>query len=228
MSLRVLLADDHPLFRQAMTASIQRVRPGTVVEEVDSLAEACAALKRDPQVALVLLDLKLTDAHGLEGLMTLRTEFPQAPVAIVSASEDGATISNAMVYGAVGFIPKSAGLADLGAALEAILEGDVWLPPGLALPPPMREAQLLASLSSAQMRIFTALRQGQSNKEIAFEAGVTEATVKAHLTQIFKKLNVANRTQAYILLQAAMVDEEAETILRRDRGWTPDGESSEG
>jgi DNA-binding NarL/FixJ family response regulator len=204
LSRRILLADDHPLFREALTVAVSRAAPDFDVEGVESLAEAQASLRAEPDVALVLLDLRLTDAQGFQGLLALRAEFSHAPIVVVSASEDAATISNAIAYGAVGFIPKSAGLATLGDALRAILEGDVWTPPGKALPPPEPGAIQLASLTTAQMRVLAELRRGRSNKQIAHDLGVTEATVKAHITQIMRKLNVVNRTQILILVQAIL------------------------
>lgn len=200
MQRRVLLADDHPLFRGALRAAVSRVYPDFLIEEVDSLEGARAALSRFDDVELVLLDLKLPDSEGIVGLLALRAEFPQVAVVVVSATEDIATVSNVIAAGAQGFIPKSAPLNEISDGLQAVLEGDVWTPKGATLIAPSPGIAAMASLSPAQARILTYLRRGLLNKQIAFELGVTEATVKAHMTGAFKKLGVFNRTQALIML----------------------------
>ncbi len=200
---RVLLADDHPLFRGALRAAVSRVWPAFAIEEVDSLEGARAALAAFDDIELVLLDLKLPDSEGIVGLLALRAEFPQVAVVVVSASEDIVTISNVVAAGAQGFIPKSASLAEISEGLQAVLEGDLWTPKGATLVAPSPGVKALATLSPAQARILTYLRRGLLNKQIAFELGVTEATVKAHMTGAFKKLGVVNRTQALIMLAQA-------------------------
>lgn len=153
---RILLADDHPLFRDALRAAISRLWPECLIDEADSLGGASALLHSNPLVDLVLLDLKLPDCEGFSGLLALRAEFSQAPVVIVSATEDAATVSNAIAAGAQGFIPKSAPLNLMAQALEAIMGGDVWTPPDLRLTRPSKSIIALASLSPAQARILCA------------------------------------------------------------------------
>jgi DNA-binding NarL/FixJ family response regulator len=135
---RVLLADDHPMFREALRAAVNRLRPDFLIDQADSLATTRAALQRDDDVDLVLLDLKLPDCEGLAGLLALRAEFPHAPIIVVSASEDALTVNNAIAAGALGFIPKSASMAMMSDALATILDGDVWTPTHLALTLPAR------------------------------------------------------------------------------------------
>lgn len=197
---RIVIADDHPLFRAALATAIVRAAPNAVLEETSSLAGARAALSLGP-VDLLLLDLKLSDSAGFAGLAGIRADFPAAPVAIVSASEDDGAIRRALAFGAAGFIPKSASLPDMVEALKAILAGDGWAPPlsGDAPVEPM-EARI-ASLTPSQLKILIGLQQGRLNKQIAFDLGVTEATIKAHLTGVFRKLGVHNRTQAVIAAQ---------------------------
>lgn len=205
---RVLLADDHPLFREALGTTIRHIWPDVAVDEVDCLRDAMAALDVAASYELVLLDLKLPDCDGFGGLLALRSAHPDTAIAIVSAREDSATISNAIACGAAGFIPKSATAARLREALEAILAGDVWTPDDHG-PPPTDAVRAIASLSPAQLRILSGLRRGLLNKQIAYEISVTEATVKAHMTALFRKLGVTSRTQALILAQA--LDVEAPT-----------------
>lgn len=202
---RVLLADDHPLFREALRGTINRIRPDLDVEEVDTLAEAQERLSAS-RYLLVLLDLKLPDCEGFLGLMTLRSAFPKTAVAIVSATEGAHVVNNAIAYGAVGYIPKSVRPAELAQALSAILEGDVWTPPNLDVESPSREAALIASLSPSQAKILVGMMRGQLNKQIAYDLGLTESTIRAHITGIFKKLGVGNRTQAALFIKNASID----------------------
>lgn len=202
---RIIVADDHPLFRAALVSALARAAPGAVVEETPSLAGAREALTRGP-VDLLLLDLRLSDSEGFAGLAGVRSDFPAVPVVVVSASEDGGTIARALAFGAAGFIPKSATLGEMIEALAAIRAGDVWAPatPDLAAVEPM-EARI-ASLTPSQLKILIGLQQGRLNKQIAFDLGVTEATIKAHLTGVFRKLGVQNRTQAVIAARALSIE----------------------
>lgn len=194
---RIVVADDHPLFRAALRSAVDKAAPGAVVEECASLAEARAALAGAP-VDLLLLDLKLSDSEGMAGLSAIRAEHPAVPVAVVSASEEPVVVRRALALGASGFIPKSAGLPQMVEAIAAILAGESWAPET-----PQGEGDDLlsriASLTPSQLRILEGLKAGRLNKQIAFDLGVSEATIKAHLTSVFRKLGVHNRTQAVIL-----------------------------
>ncbi|GAW41581.1 Transcriptional regulatory protein DegU [Brevundimonas sp. SH203] len=194
---RIVVADDHPLFRAALRSAVDKAAPGAEVIECASLAEARAALQAGP-VDLLLLDLKLSDSEGMAGLAALRAEHPAVPVAVVSASEDAPVVRNALGLGAAGFIPKSAALPQMVEAIAAILAGDGWAP---ELPEVADDglAERVASLTPSQLRILEGLKAGRLNKQIAFDLGVSEATIKAHLTSVFRKLGVQNRTQAVIL-----------------------------
>ena len=201
---RVVVADDHPLFRAAIAAALMRAAPGASVEETSSLAGAREALSRGV-VDLLLLDLKLTDSEGFSGLVELRGQFPAVPIVVVSASEDGATVRRVRAFGAAGFIPKSATLEEMAAGLSAVRAGDSWFPPlGEDAVDPMVER--IASLTPSQLKILIGLQQGRLNKQIAFDLGVTEATIKAHLTSVFRKLGVQNRTQAVIAAQSLALE----------------------
>ena len=198
----VVIADDHPLFRAALRAAVERAAPGAEIHETDSLAGALALLAAH-EVGLLLLDLKLADSEGFLGLSRVRAEHPVVPVAVVSASEDGATVRRALALGAAGFVPKSAALDVMVTAFQALLAGDGWAPV-LADDAPA-EAELngrLASLTPSQLRILAGLREGRLNKQIAHDLGVSEATIKAHLTAVFRKLGVQNRTQAVLLARS--------------------------
>lgn len=194
--MRVLLVDDHPLFRQAMAATVRQIAPDGPdgsIEHFDTLSEARAALGKDGGAnALVLLDLKLPDSQGISGLLGLKAQAPDATVAIVSATDDHETVQTAQACGASGFISKSASVEELAAAIETLLAGEEWFTE--TGPDNGREP-----LTAAQARIVEGVHRGLMNKQIAYEMGISEATVKYHLTGIFRKLGVQTRAQLLTL-----------------------------
>ena len=196
---RIVVADDHPLFRAALRSAVDKAAPGAEVVECASLAEARAAMVAGP-VDLLLLDLKLSDSEGMAGLAAVRAEQPAVPVAVVSASEDAPVVRHALGLGAAGFIPKSSSLPQMVEAIAAILAGDSWAPDVPETDDDL--AGRVASLTPSQLRILEGLKAGRLNKQIAFDLGVSEATIKAHLTSVFRKLGVHNRTQAVILAKS--------------------------
>lgn len=196
---RIVVADDHPLFRAALRSAVDKAAPGAEVVECASLAEAKAAMVAGP-VDLLLLDLKLSDSEGMAGLAAVRAEQPAVPVAVVSASEDAPVVRHALGLGAAGFIPKSSSLPQMVEAIAAILAGDSWAPDVPEADDDL--AGRVASLTPSQLRILEGLKAGRLNKQIAFDLGVSEATIKAHLTSVFRKLGVHNRTQAVILAKS--------------------------
>jgi DNA-binding NarL/FixJ family response regulator len=138
--------------------------------------------------------------RGFSGLMFLRALYPAVPVAVVSASEDAATIRHAIGLGASGFIPKSLATESIDTAIAAILDGAVWVPPDVVLAAPDDDGLIsrLVTLTPQQVRVLMMLSEGLLNKQIAYELGVSEATVKAHVSAILQKLGVESRTQAVI------------------------------
>lgn len=211
--MRLLLADDHPLFRLALAQAVRNVAPDAAIVEAGCFDEARAMLAAQPDIDLVLLDLHMPGSHGLMGLATLRGEHPAVAVAMISAHDDAATIRRALAYGAAGFISKRAGLDELCEALRAVLTAQTWLPPALrglvaATPAAADDRALaarLASLSPQQVRVLSLVADGLLNKQIADRLDVQERTVKAHLTAIFERLGVRNRTQAGVLLRSLEV-----------------------
>ncbi|MGM0639074.1 MAG: response regulator, partial [Pseudomonadota bacterium] len=206
----LMVADDHPLFRDAIGAVIAAGLPGTRLLEADSLARAMQEAERHEEALdLLLLDLNLPDAEGLDGLSRLRETYPELPVAILSAEQDRRTVLAAIEMGAVGYIPKSTPRDDLLAALRQLLEGQLYLPPQvMRRPPPAHPAPALtatapdprlARLTDKQLEVLELLSRGASNKGIARELDVAETTVKTHVSAILKKLGVASRVQAVLL-----------------------------
>ncbi len=207
MALTILIADDHPMCAAALSMAARQVAPDAVTHHVASLAGALEALV-DRRFDLVLLDLMLPDAQGFVGLMAIGKARPNTPIAIVSANEQPVTIQQAARYGARGYIAKSAPMSDMVAAIRALAAGGQVFPPEAFVEeaPSMRGVdQRISALSTAQLRVLRAAAKGSANKQIAYELGITEPTVKTHFAQIFRKLGVTNRTQAILALQSLEV-----------------------
>ena len=200
---RIIIADDHPLFRTALSHAVGKVWPEAEVVEAGSAAAAIAALGK-PADAL-LLDLHMEDSNGLSVLMDLRQDYPALPIVIVSASEEPRVYAAASQLGAAAFIPKSASLEAMREALSSVREGDNWFPQTDSGTD--GDLARIASLTPAQRRILGQMRAGLLNKQIAYELDISEATVKAHITAIFRKLGVVSRTQAVLLATKLDVDQ---------------------
>jgi len=217
----LLIADDHPLFRLALAQAVREVVADAVVLEVGSLDEARARLAAEPAIELVLLDLHMPGSHGLMGLAALRGEFPAVAVAMISAHDDPSVIRRALAYGAAAFLPKRSDLEHLKQGLRAVLACEEWVPPDLgpavaAQPLAARDRQLsmlLAGLTPQQFRVLRRVADGRLNKQIADDLGITERTIKAHMSAIFEKLGVRNRTQAGVLLRELEISDPAQHPL---------------
>lgn len=213
---RLLIADDHPLFRAALTAAVADAVPDASVEATASMAELLAALDAQPDCDLVLLDLRMPGSSGFSSLIQLRGLRPDVPVAIVSGEENPLVVRRAIDFGACGYIPKSASLVVIGDAIRALLDGNEWLPPGLADVVDQGAAEQaltrqIATLTPQQFKVLMALADGRLNKQIGYELSITEATVKAHVTAILRKLGLYRRTQA-ALLARRLLDASADTL----------------
>ena len=200
---RIVIADDHPLFRGALRQALCDIYPDVVIEEAGSLDDVIAILENGDEPDLILLDLKMPGVQGFSGLMYLRAQYPGVPAVVVSANEDAAVIRRSLDFGASGFVPKSTSAERIRSALAAILEGEIWVPAGIDLTEDDdgEDAQMaarLATLTPQQVRVLMMLSQGLLNKQIAYELGVSEATVKAHVSAILQKMGVESRTQAVI------------------------------
>ena len=204
MPQRIVIADDHPLFRSALAHAVGKVWDGAAIIEASTAAEARAALA-EGGAEVLLLDLHMADSSGLSVLMDLRQDYPALPIVIVSASEEPRVAAAAAQLGAAGFIPKSASLDAMREGLAAVRDGDVWFPEGGAGADD--DLARIASLTPAQRRILAGIRQGLLNKQIAYELAISEATVKAHITAILRKLGVNSRTQAVLLAAKLEVDQ---------------------
>lgn len=193
----VLVADDHPLFRDALHQVVAEVLPSAAVTEAGTLEEAQAAVA-EQEFEIILLDIGMPGMDGITGLLSLRNSTPATPVVVVSGNESPETVEQVIGCGAAGFIPKSLSRAGMCRALASVLAGDISLPGGREGPlAPERDADL-AALSAQQRRVLEMIAGGKANKIIAYELGISESTVKAHVTAILRKLKLRSRIQAAI------------------------------
>jgi len=214
---RLLIADDHPLFRAALRQAANDSVDNCAVVEASDLDSVLDTLADDPDIDLVLLDLHMPGSQGLSGLATLRGQFPSVAVLVVSAHDEVRTVRRALDHGAAGFIPKSASPAEIGDAIRSVLDCGSWLPPALAQaikalpadPSDIDLASRLARLTEQQYRVLALLGEGLLNKQIADRLTIQERTVKAHVTAIFEKLGVRNRTQAGVMLRSLDLNDSA-------------------
>ncbi|MFT7366294.1 MAG: DNA-binding NarL/FixJ family response regulator [Marinobacter psychrophilus] len=213
---KILIADDHPLFREAISSVIASGFEGSEILETDDLDSALIIAKENDDLDLILLDLNMPGMHGLNGLITLRNEAPTIPVVIVSAEEEKQVVLQAITYGAVGFITKSSPRVKMTEAIQQILNGNVYLPSDIIRTGKESTGrrrrnddnpvspELLNSLTRRQLLVLERMSKGESNKQIAYNLNIAETTVKAHVSAILRKLSVHNRVQA--ILSASDVD----------------------
>ena len=201
---RILIADDHPLILGALRQAVSGAIAGVEIHEASDFDSLAAALEAHPEMDLVLLDLSMPGVRGYSGLLYLRAERPAIPVIVVSGNEDRAVMRHCLEFGAAAYVPKSLDVETMRAAIRAVLDGGRWTPPdfdgkGPASAEASQLVKRLSSLTPQQVRVLMMLSQGLLNKQIAYELGVSEATVKAHVSAILQKLGVESRTQAVIL-----------------------------
>lgn len=214
--LRLLIADDHPMFRAALRHALGAIAPGAQIGEVASRSALEAAVADGTPYDLAMLDLAMPGAMGFSSLVYLRGERPELPVLIVSSDDHPRTIRRAQQFGAAGFVPKSAPAEALGEAVTAVLAGGLWFPPQQAErnEADAQLAQRLAQLTPQQLRVLMRMADGLLNKQIAHELSLAENTVKIHVTAVLRKLGCHSRTQAAVLVKALALDEGA----RADEG----------
>ncbi|ENP64115.1 hypothetical protein L267_00342 [Brucella abortus 90-1280] len=203
--MHFIIADDHPLFRGALRQVLSGQSENVEIIEAGDFDTVRKLVGEKDDTDLLLLDLTMPGGTGLSGLVALKALQPALPIIIVSATDDPATIHHALELGASGFISKSASMETIGEAVGAVLAGDIWTPDDIDLDHP-KDPEIesliarLRTLTPQQTRVLTMLAEGLLNKQIAFELGVSEAMVKAHVSAVLQKLGVDSRTQAVILL----------------------------
>jgi DNA-binding NarL/FixJ family response regulator len=220
----VLIADDHPLFRDALQRAVLTALPGANVYTADSAHALLALIEAQPDADLLLMDLHMPGARGYSALAHIRGQYPGLPTIVVSGHEEAHVARRALAHGASGYIPKSAPAAQIVQAIHAVLEGDVWLPHQMlstAIELRQDEAEVaarIASLTPQQFRVLNMIAEGLLNKQIAYDLGVSEATVKAHMTAIMRKLGVSNRTQVALAASHLSVEPVSLPILPDNDG----------
>lgn len=208
MARRVLIADDHPLVRDALRMAIMNKLPSLVIEEAVAIESAERIAKTRQDIALVLLDYQLPDSDGFSGFFRLQHVLGAVPIAIVSAFDDHRIVNAAQAVGAAGFLSKGQPLDEIADSVARLIDGGTAFPPAASVPDDLRQmGDRLDSLSPAQKRVLAALVRGDLNKQIAADLDLTEATVKAHLTAIFRKLGVHNRLQAILAVKPLLAPE---------------------
>jgi DNA-binding NarL/FixJ family response regulator len=204
---KYLIADDHPLYREALKSALQTEFTGVNFIESDSFATTLSELKRHRNIDLVLLDLNMPGCENYYGLLRIRQSFPDLPIVVVSASDDLETIAEVMEFGANAFVPKNSATSVLVEALKTVLDGKSWVSDSVARK--MKEvssdkigiAQKVSELTPKQFQVLCLIKRGMMNKDIANELNVTEATIKAHVGSLFKRLDVKSRTQILVAIE---------------------------
>lgn len=204
-NLNILIADDHPLFRDALANAIGDLAKDSTIQLAEDFSQAKLKIAESETLDFILLDLNMPGSEGLSGLTRLRSEFPALPVVVVSAVEESAIIRRSIALGAAGYITKSSNMEEIRNSLELVLAGELCIPNSIDLSEENdpEEAELLKkmlSLTPQQHRVLGMLGEGLLNKQIAYELNVSEATIKAHVSAILLKLGVDSRTQAVIVL----------------------------
>ncbi len=211
-AMHLLVVDDHPLFREALSSAITLAFPAATLSEADGIETACETLAANPDIDLTLLDLCMQGVTGFEGLVAIRSRFPRIPILIVSGLEEPRIMREAIQHGASGFVPKAVEKSTLTRAISEVLNGSLYVPSNLAdalEAPPARPvkpplAERMSRLTPQQVKVLMMIRQGKLNKQIAHELQVGDSTVKAHVSEILRKLEVISRTQ--IVIETAYVD----------------------
>lgn len=220
---KLIVADDHPLFRNALINAISNTFTTKATIETDCFDATVEALEQHPDADLLLLDLHMPGNCGFLGLIQLRKSFPTMPIVVISASDDEDVIRRVMNFGASAYVPKSAHPLEISRALNSVMGGEIWLPEKyqhlLNANPRQHEdldlAARIAQLTPQQYKVLYYLTEGWLNKQIAYDLHISEATVKAHLTAIFRKLGVTNRTQVVIQAQRLQLEAPVDRDLTR-------------
>jgi len=207
---KILIADDHPLFRDAIKSIVTEEFDGYTMLETATLDDAINLVDDNPDIDLILLDLNMPGMEGLTGIVKMRNHAPEIPLGIISAEEDKSVVLQTVGYGAVGFIPKSSPREVITHAISQILDGQVYMPADIIRSGPMHsgmgsnrnthdvDLRNMSYLTRKQLQVFEQMAKGKSNKQIAYDMNIAETTVKAHVSAILHKLNVKNRIQAVL------------------------------
>ncbi|TQV73636.1 response regulator transcription factor [Aliikangiella marina] len=218
MQTKVIVADDHPLFREAMKQVLPQLIEDCQVIEAESFYQLEQCLADNPDTDLVLMDLHMPGNKGFVGLNLIKSEYPAVAVVMVSATETAQIVHRAFTFGASGYIPKSSPFDVIKTAISSVMLGETWMPEALAREVQIAQseqddfAEKITSLTPQQFKVLTMIADGQLNKQIAYDLNIQETTVKHHVSSILRKLNVINRTQAGVLFNQLEVEDSAQQI----------------
>ncbi len=201
--MKIMIVDDHALIRAGVAAVLEQLGGEVSVLEAPDGARCLELAAAHPDLAAVLLDLRMASMAGFAVLEQLRSEHPHVPVLVLSSSEDPADVRRALAAGARGYSPKSAPHTSLLAALRLVLAGEMYLPPLMLHAPAAPESSAGSGLTARQLEVLHLVCEGRSNKDIARRLGLEERTVKGHVSAIFRALNVVHRLQAIEAARAA-------------------------
>ncbi len=218
MRSRIIVADDHPLFREAMKQVLPQVVEECEVIEAESFYQLQSLLEQNSDIDLVLMDLHMPGNRGFAGLTAIKAENPAVAVVMVSASDTPQIIHRSFSFGASGYIPKSSSFEVIKSAIASVMLGEIWMPEELksevqlANSPDDDFAEKIASLTPQQFKVLSMIADGQLNKQIAYDLNIQETTVKHHVSSILRKLSVINRTGAGIMYNQLQVDDQAKQV----------------
>lgn len=216
--ITLLIADDHPLYRDALKGALSMAFDELTVLESGDL-NATVSILNASEPDLLLLDLHMPGSSDLFGFLHIKKSFPALPIAVVSGTEDASLISKIVGLGAMGFIHKTASAADIKDAVTSMLNGDVWVPEAVRqqiqdVDETFSElAENVASLTPSQYKVLCYMRDGLLNKQIGYNLDIAEATVKAHVTAIFRKLHINNRTQAVLIASQLQLEPPVKEVV---------------
>jgi DNA-binding NarL/FixJ family response regulator len=203
----ILIADDHPMFREALKVAVLRAAPDARILEAGQLGDAAEAARKAERLDLILLDLRMPGADGFSGVALMHAERPETPILVVSSADRAEAASQARVYGARGLVSKTADLATIEHTIARTLAGAAEpLGDSGQTGEVQAMAAKIAALTPTELKVLLGVIAGRLNKQIAFDLGISEATVKGHMTSIMRKLGVHSRTQAVIAARALDVE----------------------
>ena len=208
---KIIIADDHPMFRNALRQSMGLDHEKCLIIEVESSDSLRVQLREHHDADLLILDLNMPGVDGFSALAYVQKKYPDLPIIMISANDKPETIMHAMHFGALGFVSKSADITEIRKGLSCVLQGNTYFPYEFNENKFLKQDQSLtevtqqmADLTPQQHKVLTMIKQGLLNKQIAYDLNISEATVKAHVTAIMRKLEVNNRTQA--VMKVARID----------------------
>lgn len=219
MKSKIIVADDHPLFREAIKQVLPQVIADCEIIEAESYYELQEALEKNAEVDLVLMDLHMPGNKGFAGLSLVKSEYPAVAVVMVSASDSASIIRRSFAFGASGYIPKCSSFEIIKQAINAVMQGEIWLPEEVKSEVELTEsddeqlAKKMASLTPQQFKVLNMIADGLLNKQIGYELNIQESTVKHHVSSILRKLDVYNRTKAGIMFNQLDVEDDAKQVV---------------